>query len=97
MPVLYLLGQVASGQLPTTTPSTRPELKALPLPTGPFSVGRVSVYWQDESRIEPLSATQEPRELMVDIWYPSKSPEGAPAVLILARGNFNETQLRSIS
>ena len=33
LPVLYLLGQVA-GPLPTTTPSTRPELKALPLPTG---------------------------------------------------------------
>ena len=42
LPVLYLLGQVASGQLPTTTPSTHPELKALPFPTGPFSVGRVT-------------------------------------------------------
>jgi pimeloyl-ACP methyl ester carboxylesterase len=77
LPVLYLLGQVSSGQLPTTTP--RP---ALPLPTGPFSVGRVTAYWQDESRIEPLSATHEPRELMVDIWYPSEPPEGAPAAYL---------------
>src|SRR5215831_13865100 len=81
LPVLYLLGPVASGQLPRSTPSTR-ELMALPLPTGPFSVGRVTVYWQDESRIEPLSATHEPRELMVDIWYPSESREGAHAAYL---------------
>jgi len=85
LPVLYLLGQVA-GPLPTTTPSTRPELKALPLPTGPFSAGRVTVYWQDESRIEPLSATHEPRELMVDIWYPAKYTEGAAAAYLDVNG-----------
>src|SRR5262249_46623998 len=79
------LGSVASSQLPRTTPSTR-ELNALPLPTGPFSVGRVTVYWQDESRIEPLSATHEPRELIVDIWYPSQSSEGAHAAYLDVSG-----------
>jgi len=86
LPVLYLLGQVASGQMPTTTPSTHLALNELPLPTGPFSVGRVTVYWQDESRIEPLSPTHEPRELMVDIWYPSESREGTLAAYLDVNG-----------
>lgn len=84
--VLCILGQVASGQLPTGAPSTHPELNVLPAPTGPFSVGRVTVYWKDESRIEPLSATHETRELMVDIWYPSESPKVTAAPYLDVRG-----------
>jgi Platelet-activating factor acetylhydrolase, isoform II len=84
--VPYLLNQVATSPSPATAPSTRSELDTLPSPTGPFSVGRVSVYWKDESRIEPLSATHEPRELMVDIWYPSESPRGAVAAYLDVTG-----------
>jgi pimeloyl-ACP methyl ester carboxylesterase len=49
----------------------------LPSPTGPFAIGRVTVHWIDPSRIEPFSV--KPRELMVDIWYPTDSAAGAPA------------------
>src|SRR5205823_341872 len=41
---------------------------ALPAPTGPFAVGRVTVHWTDTSRFEPLAADHGYRELMVDIW-----------------------------
>lgn len=51
----------------------------LPAPTGGFAVGRVTVRWTDASRVEPLSPTSGPRELMVDIWYPADSTSGMPA------------------
>jgi predicted dienelactone hydrolase len=55
-------------------------LARLPAPTGDLALGRVTVCWKDESRIEPLSPKSDPRELMVDIWYPADSvPGGAPA------------------
>lgn len=79
LPVLCLLGHLASGQLPTGASSTHAQRNALPAPTGPFSVGRVTVYWKDELRTEPLSTAHETRELMVDIWYPSESPQGTAA------------------
>lgn len=44
-----------------------------PLPTGSFAVGKVTAHWVDDSRIEPLSPSHDPRELMVDIWYPAES------------------------
>jgi hypothetical protein len=50
-----------------------------PLPTGDFKVGRVTVHWVDQSRIEPLSPTHEHRELTVDIWYPADPSGGAVA------------------
>jgi pimeloyl-ACP methyl ester carboxylesterase len=46
---------------------------ALPPVTGSFAVGKITMHWVDESRIEPLSANHEPREVMVDIWYPAES------------------------
>jgi predicted dienelactone hydrolase len=50
---------------------------ALPPPTGPFSVGRVTVEWVDRSRVEPLSDDRAGRRLMVDVWYPAE-PSGGP-------------------
>jgi len=55
--------------------ATDPQASAiatLPLPTGSFAVGKVTAHWVDESRIEPLSPSHDPRELMVDIWYPAE-------------------------
>ena len=51
----------------------------LPPPTGSFAVGKVAVRWTDASRVEPLSPTSGPRELMVDIWYPADTTSGVPA------------------
>ena len=44
----------------------------LPLPTGPFAVGRMIYDWTDNSKVDglaPLPGTS--RELLVWIWYPS--------------------------
>ena len=51
-------------------------LAALPQPTGPYAVGRVTVEWRDRSRIEPLSDDRGGRRLIVDIWYPADASQG---------------------
>lgn len=44
----------------------------LPL-TGPYRVGTMTVHWVDTSRLETYSGrANEPRELMVQIWYPAE-------------------------
>jgi predicted dienelactone hydrolase len=44
----------------------------IPAPSGPFSVGRVSYDWVDQSRSEGLSKVPNARrEIMVDVWYPA--------------------------
>jgi hypothetical protein len=53
--------------------------RGLPAPTGTFGIGRVTVLWTDPSRIEPLAPNRNPRELLVDIWYPADSETGAGA------------------
>jgi hypothetical protein len=55
---------------------------ALPAPTGPLAVGRVTVEWVDRSRIEPLSPDHGYRVLMVDIWYPVDASSGASALYL---------------
>jgi len=59
--------------------ATSAGLGTVPPPTGPFSVGRVTVHWADSSRIEPLAPNHGPRELMVDIWYPAEPTAAAVA------------------
>ena len=76
-------GVPAYGQATSTGP------RALPPPTGPLAVGRVTVHWTDASRIEPLSPNRGPRELMVDIWYPADSASG-PAAEYLDPSAFNQ-------
>jgi hypothetical protein len=55
---------------------------ALPAPTGPLPIGRVTVEWTDRSRIEPLSPDRSYRALMVDIWYPANAADGPPAAYL---------------
>ncbi len=44
----------------------------LPVPTGPFAVGRLTAAWVDEERIDSSAAAHEQkRELLVWIWYAS--------------------------
>jgi hypothetical protein len=42
-------------------------------------VGKTTAHWTDESRVEPLPPNPEPRELMVDIWYPAEPSNAATA------------------
>jgi hypothetical protein len=72
---------ILSFAIPTCTMAQSADggLGRLPAPTGSLGVGRVTVHWIDESRIEPLSPRSDPRELMVDIWYPAESTIGLAA------------------
>ncbi len=52
----------------------------LPLPTGPFAVGRVSAGWVDKERVDPFaSAPDQKRELAVWLWYPASPDDHSPA------------------
>ncbi|NWL88568.1 acetylhydrolase [Paenibacillus sp. 79R4] len=43
-------------------------------PTGPYKVGTVTYDWKDEQREETFTSEPgDPRELMVQIWYPADS------------------------
>jgi dienelactone hydrolase len=56
-------------------------LSPLPVPTGPYSVGRKSFDWTDESRSDTESPNGH-RELVVWVWYPASADAGAiPAAL----------------
>jgi predicted dienelactone hydrolase len=73
------LCQTAVAAKPATDSAKSPALGALPPATGPFAVGKITAHWTDESRLEPLSPNHEPRELMVDVWYPAESSNVVPA------------------
>lgn len=79
---IYLLGQIVVAGAPVTDSSKTSAFAALPAPTGPFAVGKITAHWTDESRIEPLSQNHEPRELMVDVWYPAEPTSGAPVAYL---------------
>jgi dienelactone hydrolase len=50
-----------------------PLMNKLPKSTGPYSVGSVTYDWVDSSRREKLSKnSKDKRELVVQVWYPSK-------------------------
>lgn len=62
--------------------------KAVTLPalTGPYSVGRASFDWVDQSRTEKLAPeTRAKRELTVWIWYPASIEKTASALEYLPR------------
>jgi predicted dienelactone hydrolase len=66
---------VAQDASPLETPISA---AALPVPSGPFGIGRIGYEWIDESRsdfysIDPVdpAAPHAPRDLMVYLWYPT--------------------------
>jgi dienelactone hydrolase len=51
----------------------------LPIPSGPFAVGRALYDWVDDSSLDALSPVQgTKRELLVWVWYPSTVGQSAP-------------------
>src|SRR5215475_13767925 len=49
-----------------------PEQVTLPLPTGPYAIGRVFFDWTDKARTDPFAPTRgTPREITGWIWYPA--------------------------
>src|SRR5215813_572123 len=77
--VVCFLCRNAVAATPAIDSVKSPALGTLPPVTGSFAVGKITTHWTDESRIEPLSPNHEPRELMVDIWYPAELSSAAPA------------------
>lgn len=52
---------------------------ALPEPTGPYPIGTVELHLKDADRIDPWAGDQ-PRELMISIWYPAAKESGQQAL-----------------
>ena len=71
-PGLALQGQTSN---PTAAPRSVPVASAtprLPIPSGPFGIGRMGYDWTDTSRPDRFSADPRARrELMVYLWYPT--------------------------
>lgn len=48
-----------------------------PAPTGPHAVGTTTLVLVDESRMDPYAPNpDQPRELLVQIWYPAETVQG---------------------
>jgi predicted dienelactone hydrolase len=57
----------------------RPAALTLPAPTGKHQVGTVALHLVDPTRTDPLVPGNQPRQLMVSIWYPAAHTKGYPA------------------
>ncbi len=69
-----VLGLVVSIALPAILPVFR-----FPRPTGPYPIGTVTYHWVDSGRSEAFTADpKKRRELIVQIWYPSKGDPSSP-------------------
>jgi predicted dienelactone hydrolase len=92
-----LYGLVSAAIVPWVQGSRVPV--ALPPPTGPFQVGRVTAHWTDRSRIEPMAVGRSPRELMIDVWYPAE-PSTRPVAPYIVAAAFtrreSEERLRDL-
>jgi predicted dienelactone hydrolase len=67
--LLFAAASVIASAAPTN--NNQVSDLTLPIPSGKFPVGRVTYFWSDSSRPEPLSPTPANREVMVFVWYPA--------------------------
>ena len=69
---------VAALQLPSASSraQTSVALPHIPLPTGPYGIGRIGYHWTDASRPDDYDPKLR-RELMVYFWYPTAKSDGA--------------------
>ncbi|MEU3616242.1 alpha/beta hydrolase [Streptomyces sp. NPDC006872] len=65
------------AQTPSQVPYTSGP--ALPLPAGPYSVGRRVLHLVDRHRTDPWVPAAGNRELMVSVSYPARGTSGSPA------------------
>ncbi|MEV0576139.1 alpha/beta hydrolase [Streptomyces sp. NPDC050392] len=57
---------------------------ALPVPTGPYAVGRHTLHLVDRHRTDPWVPAAGNRELMVSVFYPARGTSGSPAAYMTA-------------
>ena len=61
----------------------RDSVAGIPHPTGPYAVGITSAHLIDVTRIEPHQKnSQNKRELMLNIWYPTEHSSQKPRLLL---------------
>lgn len=60
------------------------ERLALPAPGGTARLGTVSLHLIDRSREDPFAPKAQPRELMVQLWYPTDAADGYPRARYMA-------------
>ena len=76
---LVILGVVGIGVILGSMWLDHRTATTLPLPTGPFAVGRTSYAWVDDTQTDKLAPRPGiPRELVVWIWYPAAGHSAAP-------------------
>jgi predicted dienelactone hydrolase len=69
---LPLIGLVAGVVFIAVLAWRQPDRVMLPMPTGPYAVGRIAADWRDDARDDPFApAKGTKRELPVWIWYPA--------------------------
>jgi predicted dienelactone hydrolase len=74
---------IAAAPLPGSAAlaaSTPPAGVAITLaaPTGPFPTGTARIHLRDGARTDPLDPQSRPREVMAQLWYPSRPAAGHP-------------------
>ena len=62
----------------TGTRTPTPTRLTLPTPTGPHPIGTVWLRLVDRARIDPWQDSRVARELMVQLWYPTRGTHGHP-------------------
>ncbi|GGU65066.1 lipase [Streptomyces albospinus] len=75
-------GKTTGTAVATTAPEGTPQAPGqltLPAPTGPHRVGTVDLHLRDTSRADPWVPGNQPRELMVSLWYPATHTSRYPA------------------
>ncbi|MYT33153.1 MULTISPECIES: hypothetical protein [unclassified Streptomyces] len=60
-------------------PAPVPGQLTLPAPTGRYRVGTVDLHLRDATRADPWVPGNQPRELMVSLWYPATHTSHYPA------------------
>lgn len=71
-PFIAAHGQASSQALPSEQAASEAAPPRIPIPLGPFGIGRIGYDWIDTSRPDRFSAAPNAhRELMVYLWYPT--------------------------
>jgi predicted dienelactone hydrolase len=77
--ILMALGMAGCGALVGFLAFDHGRETVLPEPTGPFTVGRSTLAWVDESADDPVAPKPgTKREVLVWMWYPAAAAKSAP-------------------
>jgi predicted dienelactone hydrolase len=81
-----LLGATPAPVSAAVPPPPPPIPLTLPAPTGPHPVGTVSLHLVDRSRIDTYGPPGAHRELMMSLWYPTRTRDRHPTAPWLPAG-----------